>query len=156
MRHVICFFVILFFSSAGYLPAQENADLMKRIISEIYNDQNFEVMDELVASDYVEYTNGIRTETPAAIKETIFWLIKVAPDFKITIEDIISEKEKVVIRWMYAGTNQRVGKEISLEGVFIGLFEDGKLKTGWQYFDNLSRFKQLGYVLVPPAELQEK
>ena len=125
-------------------------ELMKRVINELYNQRNFEAVDEIIASDYVEYTNGVPTKSPSAVKETVFWLLKTAPDFQVEIKDIFSSGDKVVVRWEYNGTNQKVEKAITIQGMFIGQFAEGKLKNGWQVFDNLSRFQQLGYKLIPP------
>jgi predicted ester cyclase len=127
-----------------------NINLMKRVVEELYNQRNFEAVDEIIARDYVEYTNGVSTKSPSAVKETVFWLLKTAPDFRVEIKDIFSSGDKVVVRWEYSGTNQKVEKIISIQGMFIGQFAEGKLKNGWQVFDNLNRFKQLGYSLIPP------
>ena len=83
----------------------KNKEILKRLIVEGYNKRKMDIVDELVDSNYVEHTNGVTTKGSGFIKKTITWLAEEAPDFKMTIEDIIAEEENAAMRWVYTGKN---------------------------------------------------
>ena len=153
---------LLVFSHGIIIYAQNSSQdvdkigILNRLINEVYNGRNFEVINDIVAPDYIEYTNSVRTESSNIIKETVMFLLKTAPDFQLTPIEIITKGDKVVLLWKYQGNNDKYGKEVNLEGVYIAKFKEGKIIEGWLIFDNYSRFKQLGYNMIPPAAATEK
>jgi ketosteroid isomerase-like protein len=152
-------FIFIFVSSTNAQsasPIEQNIALLEQLVEEAYNNRNFIVIDEIVSPDYVEYTNGVRATSPKTVKETIMWLMKTAPDFRLTSQDIIAQGDRVVMRWSYSGKNEKFGKQVELDGVFIARFEEGKIVEGWQIFDNLNRFQQLGYTMIAPSSGSEE
>ena len=157
--------LILFVSIAGFYQltaAQDNAQeeanktILKRLIDEVYNQRDFNVIYEIADSNYVEHTNGVTTNSANAIKETITYLNDQAPDFTIVIEDLIAKGNNVTMRWIYSGKNKKFDKQVILHGIFIGRFANGKMVEGWQIFDNWSRYKQLGFTLISPSATIEE
>jgi len=157
--------LILFVSTVGFYQiaaaqdsAQEEANktVLKRLIDEVYNQKNFNVIHEIADSNYVEHTNGVTTNSAEAIKETVTYLNNQDPDFAIIIEDMIAKGDNVTIRWIYSGKNKKFNKKVIIHGIFIGQFANGKMVEGWQIFDNWSRYKQLGYTLISPTATIEE
>ena len=80
------------------------------------------------------------------------------PDLQTTIEDMVAEGDKVVIRFSARGTHQGetedlgppTGNSFEVTGVTIKRFSDGKIVEDWTNFDALGMMQQLG--LVPEAE----
>ena len=130
--------------------ANEKKMIVRRLIEEGYNKRNFEVIDSLVSVDYVEYTNGIRSDSATAIKKTIKWLNSRAPNFQIKPLNFITEGDMVVMQWLYTGTNVKYNKEVTLHGIYIARFEGDLIAEGWQYFDNQQRYEQLGFKMDIP------
>lgn len=72
-------------------------------------------------------------------------------DQSITIEDVIAEGEKVVLRVTIRGTQTGkflgvapTGKQVEFTNVFIRRIVDGKIVEEWQSPDALSLLQQLG------------
>ena len=69
--------------------------------------------------------------------------LKAFPDWQLTIEDQIVERDKVVTRFRAQGTMENsaaippTGKQITLLGVLIMRFADGKVVEEWEFFDTL-------------------
>ena len=152
----ICFTTLLVFCLSTLVFSQDDSNLeakrvvVKRLIEEGYNQQNFAVIDSLVAADYVEYTNGIRADSSSAIKKTIIWLKDRAPDFQLKPLNIIAEGNTVAIQWLYTGKNVKYDKDVMLHGIYIARFEGNLIVQGWQYFDNQQRYEQLGFKMEIP------
>src|ERR687894_2263063 len=72
------------------------------------------------------------------------------PDIRISIEDQIADRDKVVTRITIGGTYQRefrgiapTGRKIELQGVTIFRFSpEGKVVETWDYYDQLSLLRQ--------------
>ncbi|MEV6593283.1 ester cyclase [Streptomyces acidicola] len=73
-------------------------------------------------------------------------------DFAFTIEDQISEGDRVSTRWTWNGTHKgeflgiaATGRKVGMTGTTIFRFqEDGKIVEGWWQYDRLGLMAQLG------------
>ena len=80
------------------------------------------------------------------------------PDMQYTIEDMIAEADKVVVRYTFRGTHQKgeiygispTGKQVTHVGSAIYRFAGGKVVELWDIWDALGVMQQLG--VIPSAE----
>jgi hypothetical protein len=155
MRAILIFFISLSVSYAQETSKSQeevNCALVQRLFSEGYNQRYLNMLSDVIAVDYVEELNGIESKGIISVIKSIKWLEEIAPDFKLTEEDIICRDDKVIIRWKYRGMDVRYNKEVRLDGIYIAQIKDGKIMKGWQVFDNYQRFTQLGYDITAPAD----
>src|SRR6195256_5050520 len=102
---------------------------------------------------------GALTRTPVpivvmgarAIKEVFARLHRAYPDLHITVEDLIAEGDKVVVRDSVTGTHRGeymgippTGKSVTYNEIFIVRFEGGRIAETWGVVDVLSQVNQLG------------
>jgi predicted ester cyclase len=122
---------------------------------------------ELIAKtidQFVEPDALIRTPLPIgltgarALKEVFAKLHQAYPDLHITIEDVIAEGDKVVIRGYVTGTHRGeymgiapTGKSVTHNEIFIARIVNGRIAETWGVVDVLSRMRQLG--VIPPAQV---
>jgi steroid delta-isomerase-like uncharacterized protein len=73
------------------------------------------------------------------------------PDLKLTIEDILQDGNKVVVRARMAGTQNEAfmdfpskNRRIDIQVVDIHEFKDGKIVRTWHTEDWMSGLRQLG------------
>jgi len=78
------------------------------------------------------------------------------PDIKFTIEDSISEGDKVAVRFRFVGKNTgafmdmpATGKSATGTGTGIFRVANGKITDNWVNFDALGLMQQLGFVPIP-------
>lgn len=79
------------------------------------------------------------------------------PDFHDTVEDLIAENDKVVLRVTCTGTHKGefmgvppTGKQVTVSAIAIYRFAGGKAVEHWNVTDRLSLMQQLG--VIPPME----
>jgi len=84
------------------MSLEENKAIIRRLF-EAFNKRNLASLDELIAHDYVDYTNQLRGL--GDVKQFLTMLIKGFPDSLMTIEDIIAEGDRVWVRIKVTGTN---------------------------------------------------
>jgi len=133
-----------------------------REIDEAYNKGNLDVLDEHYAADFIYHIPPQPDiEGLEAYKEFIAGNRIGYPDIQITIDDIITEGDKVVTRWTYQGTHTGqsptlgippTGKKVIFTGCSVTHWRDGKIVETWNYVDYLGLMQQLGFNIVPPQE----
>ncbi len=139
------------------MSAEDNKAVIRRLIEEVYNEGNLDVVEELVASDLFdhaavpEHRHGID-----AFKHVITWVRDISSDVHYHIDDIIAEGEKVAVRMTNSGTHTGpirdippTGKSFSVDYVHWFRLADGKVAEMWAVRDDLSRLQQLGLMPVP-------
>lgn len=80
------------------------------------------------------------------------------PDGKVDIEDLISGRDRVTVRYRFSGTydavvNTRTRKPtmIDIGGVDIFRLEAGRIAEMWQLMDHLALVRQLGFKISMPG-----
>jgi predicted ester cyclase len=114
-----------------------------RVAFEVWNTGAVDRLDQYIATDVVHHdpydpngANGL-----AGMKKTIRRNREITPDLRITIEDQVAEGDKVATRW--TATMTRQGKKVSLKGITIDRFENGKVVEAWRIIDMLGLQQQV-------------
>lgn len=133
-----------------------NKEVARRIYEEVLNDRRLDLLDELVRQDFIEHDPlpGQRTGVDG-IKDRYGMLIK-ALDPHFTIEDMVAEGDRVVVRWTNSGTNvgdflgiPATGRSFSIPGIDIFRVQDGQLAEHWHVVDVYGHMVQLGVIPAP-------
>jgi steroid delta-isomerase-like uncharacterized protein len=136
----------------------EGKRLYMRLATEVLNGKNLDVVDELIARDFVEHVAGEARRTGAeGFKAARRRRNAVFPDWSVRVDDLIAEGDKVVVRATGSGTHRGefmgippTGRRISVTWIAIYRVKDGKLAEHWQNIDELGMLKQLGAGLSIP------
>ena len=131
------------------MSIEENKTLVRRFLDEVYNKGNLAVADELVALGYISH-NELNVEVlgPEGIKKAANMQRSAFPDLVTTIDDLIAEDDKVVVRGHDQGTHQAefmgfppTGKQFTITWIDIFRVEQGKLVEAWLEI-NIESFKR--------------
>lgn len=140
------------------MSIEQNKELVRQMIEEMFNRGSISLADEFLAPDFVE-----REELPPGIPSNREGVMQLAtmlrsafPDFKATIDDIIAEGDKVVIRQTWSGTHKGpfmgvppTGKRVSFGVIDIIRADGGKFVEHWGQMDTMGLMQQLGAVPSP-------
>ena len=134
---------------------KENKAVAQRFLDELWNRSNFELVDQLLASDYNGHSSTV-IRGPDGAKAFVPRLRNGFPNFQFSILDQIAEGDKVASRWTIRGTHtgefQGIppsGKQIEMTGITIFRLANGKLVEGWTNEDVFGMLQQLGAIPVP-------
>ena len=135
------------------MSTEENKVLVRRILSE-FTTGNLEVVDELFAEDFINHSPG-RGMTPdrKGLKQYQITMHTAAPDMQTTIEDMIAEGDKVVVRMTVSGTHKgdygaipATGKRVEVPAIGILRIARGKVIERWAIADELTLLQQIGVI----------
>ncbi len=84
------------------MSLEENKAIVRRFV-EAYNSQNLDIVNDLVALDFVDHTH--QEQGLESLKQRLMMGFKAFPDWHETIEDIIAEGDKAWVRLTYTGTH---------------------------------------------------
>jgi predicted ester cyclase len=138
------------------MSTETNKKLVRRLYDEVLNSRRAEVIDELALADYTEHDPlpGQR-DGLAGLKDRTAMLIEgLAPTF--TVEDVIAEGDRVVVRWTNAGMHSGpflgippTGRSFKMAGIDIYRIENHRMAEHWHVVDQLTLLQQLGLVPSP-------
>lgn len=131
---------------------QDKKVIIKRFYDEVINERNLELLDELTTPDFIEHEEVAGVASGREGAKQFFSMVQSAfPDFRMNVEDIISEGDKVVVRSKLTGTHKgefmgvpATGKSISVSVIDIVLFSEGKVAEHWGVTDTGGMMEQLG------------
>ena len=135
---------------------EENKDLARRYMEEVWNNGNVEFIDEVVASNYVIYDpnspEGMSGGVEGAKRFVEIYRSSFS-DMQMTVEDVIAENDKVVTRWTVRATHQGElvgippsGNRVEVTGISIDRIEGGKFVESWSNYDALGMMQQLSAI----------
>jgi steroid delta-isomerase-like uncharacterized protein len=140
------------------MSTEENKAIVRRVNDEVWNEGHLDVIDELIADDFVATIVGAPEQIrgPQGFREFVVMYRTAFPDLRITVDEQVTEGETVVTRWTATGTNEgelmgipATGKQATTAGININRISGGKLVEGWGLFDQLGLLQQIGAVPTP-------
>ncbi len=128
----------------------------KRIVDsviQLWSTGNPDVAKELYSDDAQRYDPN-QPEAARGSQEIARYVAEVRtgyPDFKLEINDKVSEGNRLVTHWTCTGTHKgefqgipATGKRIKISGLALVRIENGKITEEHVYFDRLTMLEQLG------------
>jgi len=141
------------------MSTAENKELMRRFYGEVCDQQQFNLVDQLVAEDYEHHNASLPPEMQrgrANFKQVLMMFYGAFPDLKATVEDLIAEDDKVAARVRFRGTHQGDLMGIPASGHPVDFvvsetyrIADGRLAEGWAVIDIMGVMQQIGAVPSP-------
>ena len=138
------------------MSTETNKNLARRFYVEILNARRIDTVDDLAVAEYVEHDPlpGQR-DNREGLKDRVRILTEaLSPTF--TIEDMIAEGDRVVVRWTNRGTHVApflgippTGRAFEIAGVDIYRVENNRLAEHWHVVDQLTMLQQLGLLPTP-------
>lgn len=134
--------------------SEANKALFRRFIDEVWNRRNLAVIDELFASNYTRHASSSDPDFgtgPDSVRKLVQFYSQAFPDTRFTIDDLVAEGDKVVLRWTARGTHQGAlegappsNKRVTVTGTTTARVANGKIAEEWENWDALGMMEQIG------------
>jgi steroid delta-isomerase-like uncharacterized protein len=136
---------------------QRNAQLIRDFVETVKNQRQLEKLGDFFKADYVENNVTVASFGKGidGYKAFLGHLFSAFPDDKVTIEQIVSEGDRIVYRASETGTHKAIflgipatQKQATWTEIQFFRVRDGKIVEHWVDVDIFSWFTQLG--ILPP------
>lgn len=134
--------------------AEAEIAVAKRWFEEVWNQRRSETIDALLATDAPVYgiNHGAdRIVGPAGFKPGYEQLKAAFPDIHFTIDEAISERDLVALRWTATATHAGDGlgvpatnRKITITGMGFARVRGGKIVEAWNNWDMLGMMNTIG------------
>ncbi len=133
------------------MSTEDNKVIVRRLVDEVFNRGNSAAADEIFSPDLIEHV-AFPGQPPSleGVKQTFAALHAAFPDVYTIVDDIITENDKIVVRWTLRGTHKGqlmgippTGKQVTMTGVDIVRVAGGKIVEHWGNRDDLGVLRQL-------------
>ena len=140
------------------MSSEESKATMRRYFLDAFEQGNIDLLDELLAPDYVNHTPATPDlpTGPEGVKGVVTMFRSAMPDLRVLIEDMIAEGDKVATRYTLEGTHEGelfgvppTGQRLSIESITVERVSDGKIIEHWRITDELGMMQQLGAIPAP-------
>lgn len=125
--------------SAATMPIEEMKRFIRNHFEQFVNRKNLDIADVNFASDFVDRGADVPPGTPpgpAGAKQYVGNALKKFPDMQVTIEDMIAEGDKVVVRNVWRYTDPATGKKLRFGGIVIWRMAEGRIAERWAYLES--------------------
>lgn len=155
-------------AAPGTIPAGDatevlraNRELVVRYFEEVWNQGRLEVLDELIADDYVNHSSSIPDPRPGPedLKPIVAAMRRGIPDLHYEILDMVVAPDKVAVHVRMTGTHRGPlfgmppsGGPIDVRQMQFEWIRRGRIIQHWRLTDELSLLRQTGQIQVPGAE----
>ena len=128
------------------VTSEANKALMRRLFEEGFHSGKLAVVDEIFYPNFVDRSTPEQPPGTKGVKDYISMVRTGFPDISITIEDLVAEEERVVVRTTWRGTHlgeyegiAPTGKQVTRSMIQIFHVKDGKLLEEWSEGESLSQ-----------------
>jgi predicted ester cyclase len=125
-------------------------EITRSYYEQVWNQNNLDAVTDLVAPDAT--FNGF-TPGHEGVKGIVAGMQESFPDLRYTLEDVMADGDKTVVRFTFHGTHRGVyrdvdptDKEVSFTGIGIWRVQDGQLVEHWSNIDLYGLMVQLGAI----------
>lgn len=140
---------------------EENKDLVRRLLEEAFGGGDLDVLDEVLAEDFVAHApaepgHEPETQDRDRVAEEIERAHEGLADLRFTIDEAVAEGDLVAVRSTATGVHEGefmgappTGEEVQFRAMNFFRIEDGEIAEDWALWDAFGLMGQLG--VEPPG-----
>ncbi len=134
--------------------ATDNAQLFKSYLQQVWEGQDLAAIDNYLAPNFLNHNPVpfVGADRDGERKLVGMFLGSFS-DFKTNVEDAVPAGDRLAVRWTATGTHTGnfagvppTGKQVTMLGIEMLRFADGKICEVWINFDMTGLLQQLGAI----------
>lgn len=137
---------------------ENNKAIARKVYEECWNKAVLELVPELFARDCQFHDPVFPSRAPGveSMKRHIQMFRGAFPDLKFAVDDLIAERDEVVVHWTVQGTQQApflglspTHRKAAVSGTSIYHIKNNKISQEWSDWNLLTLLDQLGVATTP-------
>src|SRR5215211_210558 len=133
--------------------SEQNKTLARRWFEDLFSRGDLDAADEILSAEFVDHLTHEDERGLEELKHYVTIYRTAFPDIQDTVEEIVAEGDKVVIRWTSRGTNEGefmgvapTGRHVTFTGMRLFRIAENKIVESWVNIDERGLQEQLGTV----------
>jgi len=133
--------------------SEQNKTLARRWFEDLFSRGDLDTANEILCADFVDHLPREEERGIEELKHYVSSYRTAFPDIQDTVEEIVAEGDKVVVRWRSRGTHQGefmgvapTGREVAFTGMRLFRIAENKIAESWVNIDERGLQEQLGAV----------
>ena len=117
----------------------QTKEFIRQHFEDFVNRKRLEVADVNFAPEFVDRGSDVPPNMPpgpAGAKAYVGSALQKFPDLHVTVEDVVAENDKVVVRNTWRATDPTSGKTIRFSGIVIWRIAHRQLAERWAYLED--------------------
>jgi len=130
---------------------EQNKTLARRWFEDLFSRGDLDATNEILSADFVDHLTHEDERGHEELKLYVSIYRTAFPDIQDTVEDIVAEGDKVVVRWTSRGTQQGefmgvapTGRHVTFTGMRLFRIAENKIAESWVNIDERGLQEQLG------------
>jgi len=117
------------------MKRDQNIEIIKLYVEEIWNKWNFEMIDSIIHEDFIDPASKTGAKGTEAFKEVMSDFQTIFPDIHMTLDEIVADKDLVAWKWTATTTYTPKNKRVVLHGIIMDRIDEGKIVERWGYWN---------------------
>ena len=130
-----------------------NSTLTYRWMQEVWNNGREDAIDEMMDANAITHgLDEIKEPGIEGFKQFFRNFKSQFPEIHVEVEDVVSQGDYETSRCVVNATNAN-GQKVQFTGMTCVSIQNGKITEGWNNFDFLAMYQQLGYKIAQGEEV---
>jgi steroid delta-isomerase-like uncharacterized protein len=124
--------------------------IVRRLIEEVLNTQDYSVLPDLLHDEYVYRTPGEELVGAEALRGLFAIYHTAFPDLNLHIDDMFGAGDRVATAFTLTGTHDgemmgmpATGRRVSVHGIIHSRVREGRICEEWELLDEATLLRQL-------------
>jgi predicted ester cyclase len=114
----------------------------RRALEEVCSGNDLAGIPDVYHPDFVDHVNAVEYRGHQGARRSVALYLQLFPDLRFEVDEQVTESDRVASRWTLRGTHR--GRSVTLRGIVISRFEDGRIIEDWAASDTMEIPRQLG------------
>jgi steroid delta-isomerase-like uncharacterized protein len=139
--------------NGGTEMSEQNKALARRWFEDLFSRGDLDTAKEIISADFVDHLTHEDERGLEELKHYVTIYRTAFPGIRDTVEDIVAEADKVVVRWTSRGTHQGEfmgvapnGRHVTFTGMRLFRIAENEIAESWVNIDARGLQEQLGTV----------
>lgn len=112
------------------MPVAENKKLILALYK-AFNERNLAGIEQVFAESFVDHSTPEQAVGPEGVRAYFTALYEAIPDLRITVDDLVAERDRIVVRTSWHGTYAQSKQAVSRSMIQIFCIRQGKIQEEW-------------------------
>jgi steroid delta-isomerase-like uncharacterized protein len=134
------------------LDAEQMKAIARMEFEEVFSNGRLDLIDEILGDDYICHDPALPEPARGkqGLRDAVIGFRAALPDLRFSVDQQVAEGDRVVTGWTATGTHTGelmgipgTGRRVTMAGVDIERFEDGKIVEVWALWDALGVYRTI-------------